>query len=321
MTPGVRLEPRDEFLHENTGEPHFNESMYFNFFDARQRVGGFLRIGNRPNEGHAETTVCLFRPDGAVAFNFKRAEIAGNDRFDAGGTRFEVEVPFERLRISYAGKACLLADPLAMSDPRKAFAENPFAEVEVALTIEGVGPMFGGERERADSAHELEFAKGHYEQHHRATGRLRIADQTFAFAGHGLRDHSWGPRSWQSPRWYRWLTANFGDEFGFMANQIVARDGSELRAGFVHRGRERTRVRDVEIETDWAEPLHVQRALRVRLHCEGGELLSVEGRVLALIPLRHRRDGQTTRIGEGMTEWRCQGRTGYGLSEYLDQIA
>ena len=27
-----------------------------------------------------------------------------------------------------------------------------------------------------------------------------------------------------------------------------------------------------------------------------------------------------TRISEGVTEWRCQGRTGHGLSEYLDQI-
>jgi len=53
----VRLEPADEWMHENTGEPNFNESMYFNFFDAGQRRGGFLRIGNRPNEGHAEMTV------------------------------------------------------------------------------------------------------------------------------------------------------------------------------------------------------------------------------------------------------------------------
>ena len=28
----------------------------------------------------------------------------------------------------------------------------------------------------------------------------------------------------------------------------------------------------------------------------------------------------TTRITEGMTEYRCEGRVGYGLSEYLDQI-
>lgn len=26
------------------------------------------------------------------------------------------------------------------------------------------------------------------------------------------------------------------------------------------------------------------------------------------------------RIGEGMPDWSCQGRTRYGLSEYLDQL-
>ena len=47
--------------------------------------------------------------------------------------------------------------------------------------------------------------------------------------------------------------------------------------------------------------------------------------MLSLIPLRSRRkgpDGQelTTRITEGMTEYRCGDLVGYGLSEYLDQI-
>jgi hypothetical protein len=91
MSARIRLEPRDEYLHENTGEANFNESMYFNFFDAAQRRGGFVRIGNRPNERYAETTICLYEPDGSVLFNFKRAEIADNARFEAGGMRFEVE--------------------------------------------------------------------------------------------------------------------------------------------------------------------------------------------------------------------------------------
>jgi hypothetical protein len=48
--------------------------------------------------------------------------------------------------------------------------------------------------------------------------------------------------------------------------------------------------------------------------------------VLRLIPLRNRRetaDGSllVTRISEGLTEWTLgNGRIGYGLSEYLDQI-
>ena len=56
----VRLEPADEYMHPGP-EPTFNESMYFNLYDPDARLGGFVRIGNRPNEGHAEMTVCLDR--------------------------------------------------------------------------------------------------------------------------------------------------------------------------------------------------------------------------------------------------------------------
>jgi hypothetical protein len=207
-----------------------------------------------------------------------------------------------------------------MADPRRAFRENPFVPVELALTIEGVGPMFGGEptEHRPD---EMEFARGHYEQHHRAVGRLVIDGEPLAVDGFGLRDHSWGPRSWQAPRSYRWLTANFGADLGFMGSWILRPDGVETRGGFVHRGRDLVLVKDLEIETDYTGPERVHDRIRATLTCADGAQLSVEGRVLSLIPLRNRRDGRVTRISEGMTEWRCEGRIGYGLSEYLDQIA
>ena len=318
----LRLEPADEWMHENTGEPNFNESMYFNFFDPAQRCGGFTRIGNRPNEGYAETTLCLYEGEGPVLFQFQRPQIHDNARFAAGGMEFRVVRPFEALHVSYSGKACRLERPLEMEDPRRAFTENPFVEVTLDLAIRGVGPMFGGERSGgAAGDHEMEFARGHYEQHHRARGTLSIAGRRIDFDGLGLRDHSWGPRSWQAPAWYRWLTANFGEDFGFMASVVAARDGSETRGGFVHRVRELVLVRDVEIETEVVGEQRVHDRIRARLHCADGATLEVTGRVLSLIPLRHRRDGRVTRISEGMTEWRCEGRTGHGLSEYLDQIA
>jgi hypothetical protein len=319
MSP-IRLEPRDEYLHENTGEPNFNESMYFNFFDAAQRLGGFARIGNRPNERYAETTICLYEPDGAVLFNFKRAEIADNSRFEAGGMRFETQIPFEKLAIAYRGKACRLRDPLAMSEPGRAFKDNPFVPVALDLAIRGVGPMFGGEptEHRAD---DIEFARGHYEQHHHAAGSLEIDGKRFEIDGFGLRDHSWGPRSWQAPAYYRWLTANFGEDFGFMGSHVVRPDGGETRGGFVHRGRDLILVRNIEIDTEWRGDERLHDRIRARLYCTDGKVLDVEGRVLSLIPLRNRRESRVTRISEGMTEWTCEGRTGYGLSEYLDQIA
>ena len=61
---------------------------------------------------------------------------------------------------------------------------------------------------------------------------------------------------------------------------------------------------------------HVTATLR-----SGDDEWRVRGRVLNLIPLRNRREGLVTRISEGLTEWTTDdGRVGYGLSEYLDQI-
>jgi hypothetical protein len=51
-------------MHELGPEPNFNESMYFNVFDADRRTGGFFRLGNRPNEGSGEMTTCVYLPDG-----------------------------------------------------------------------------------------------------------------------------------------------------------------------------------------------------------------------------------------------------------------
>ena len=48
------IQAKDEYTHPLGAEKHFNESMYFNFFDQGQGRGGFLRIGNRANEGYAD---------------------------------------------------------------------------------------------------------------------------------------------------------------------------------------------------------------------------------------------------------------------------
>jgi hypothetical protein len=42
--------------------------------------------------------------------------------------------------------------------------------------------------------------------------------------------------------------------------------------------------------------------------------------VKGFLPLRNRREGLVTHIGEGMTEWRWGDRVGFGLSEFLRQV-
>ena len=82
-------------------------------------------------------------------------------------------------------------------------------------------------------------------------------------------------------------------------------------------------IRDAKIESEWDENYY-QTSLKAWAKTDHAEY-EIEGRIMSLIPLRNRRtqeDGTelVTRITEGMTEYRCNGMVGYGLSEYLDQI-
>jgi len=326
---GVRLEPADEYMHELGPEPNFNESMYINLFDPEQKVGGFFRMGNRANEGTAEMTVCLYLPDGRVGFMFKRPSITSNDALDAAGLTWTIVTPFEELKVDYVGKVVLLDDPSQMADPKEAFTNNPYAECEAHLVFTGQGraSMFGGEPDQPHEEPGEEFAKGHYEQLVSGTGTLRVDDQEWDLSGFGLRDHSWGPRYWQAPWYYRWLTANVGADFGFMASRVAKRDSEGTRGGFVWEDGRIHLCDDVRIETDFEGEDSYHQAIRGTLRSSRSQKeWQFTGSVLSLIPLRNRRqspDGETlvTRISEGMTEWTMSdGRVGYGLSEYLDQI-
>ena len=125
--------PEDDFTHPLGPESNFNESMYFNFFDREKSIGGFVRLGNRANEGQAEMTVTLYLPDGRVLFMFKRPEIESNDAFDAGGCRFEVLEPTQTLRTVYQGSVLELTEPREMADPKRAFAESPKKRIHLDL--------------------------------------------------------------------------------------------------------------------------------------------------------------------------------------------
>jgi hypothetical protein len=345
---GVRLDESDEYLHELGPEPNFNESMYINCFDPDQGVGGWFRIGNRANEGYAEMTVCLYLPgegagggaapggsgpDRQVAFMFKRPPIEDNEALDAGGLTWTMVTPFEALRVEYAGRVVLLDEPEQMADPKRAFTENPFAEAEVHLTFTGQGrpSMFGGEPDQPHEQPGEEFAKGHYEQLVEATGSIRVGERAWQIRGFGLRDHSWGPRYWQAPWYYRWLTANVDRDFGFMASRVAKQDGPGTRGGFVWEDGTLHLCDDVEISTETRSDEHYHDRIRATLRSSrSGREWEVSGEAISLIPLRNRRqapDGEwlQTRISEAYTRWTVhsgpfEDRVGYGMSEYLDQI-
>ena len=339
MRAPIGFDIADEYMHAPTDHPQFNESMYFNFVDGKSGFATLIRMGNRANEGNAEMTVCLYLPPAAdgerrsVGFMYKRPTITNNDALDAGGLTWTMVTPFEELRIDYVGKVVLLDEPEQMANPKEAFTNNPYAECEVHITFTGQGKpsMFGGEPDTPHEAPGEEFAKGHYEQLVQAHGTMRVGDREWEINGHGLRDHSWGPRYWQAPWYYRWLTANVDADFGFMASRVAKKDGPGTRGGFVWENGEMHYCDEVSISTDTrgGEQYH-ERITGLLRSSRSDREWKFTGEVMDLIPLRNRRkdpDGNwlMTRISEGMTKWTVhsgpfEGREGYGLSEYLDQI-
>ncbi|MFO7962360.1 MAG: hypothetical protein R6U50_00415 [Desulfobacterales bacterium] len=326
----IRLEPEDEYMHPLEASVNFNESMYFNVFNpsSEKPLGGWFRLGNRPNEGYAEMSCCIYLPDKSIGFMYARPEISDNKAFNAGGMTFEIIEPFKRLKVVYDGKVCLLKNPFDMADPKKAFTQNPMVPCRVEIDYTGVSPMFGGEPVNEDGTPiqqkaEEAFARGHYEQHIRGKGFFQVGDQRHEIDGLGLRDHSWGPRYWQNIYWYRWLPMNFGEDFAMMVSIITQADGSRRVGGMVLKNDTYINITDARLSTNWDENDY-QTDFTVWAKTDEREY-DVEGRVLSLIPLRNRRkspDGERllTRITEGMTEYRCDDRIGYGMSEYLDQI-
>ena len=312
---------QDDYTHPLGPESNFNESMYFNFFDRAKNAGGFLRLGNRANEGYAEMTLTLFQPDGSVLFQYKRPEITGNDAMDAGGMRFEVIDGLKKLHTTYDGSAVFLTEPAQMADPRTAFKNNPFKKVKIDLIHEAAGPAYGstGAGHKVEDP-EKEFAKAHYEQHMKVHGTVAIDGQAVQIDGLGLRDHSWGPRYWQAIHSYRWLTINFAPDFGMMVSEIWRDREHRTQAGVVVRGDKIDTIVGVDIDTQFEADGLFHKSLVAHLKLNTGEKLDVAGKVMGFIPLRNRREGMTTHVGEGMTEFRCGDAVGYGLSEYLDQV-
>ena len=109
-----------------------------------------------------------------------------------------------------------------------------------------------------------------------------------------------------------------------MVSIVASRDGKQRIGGVALQDGEYRHIDRATIETDWVGDDKYHEEMRI-VAKSGDRTYEITGSVLNLIPLRNRRttpDGEqlVTRISEGMTEWHWDGHTGYGLSEYLDQI-
>ncbi len=313
------LSPSDDYIHPVGPESNFNESMYFHFHDPIAKVGGFLRLAKRPNEGRGERTVCLYLPNGSVAFGFDRPDVDADDSFQGAGLAVHVVEPFEQIRVTFDGTVHVLADPSALVDPKKALSGTTPTRLTATLDFRAAAPPYS---ENFDGDGES-FAPNHYEQLISARGRVTLGETVTDVEGFGLRDHSWGPRSWQAPFFYRWLHGS-ANGLGFMGAYFGDPEGADRMGGFVWESGHLHVCDQVAVTTDRndADQPHTV-VVTLRSH---QRRWTFRGDADAIVPLRHRRRGDdgdvdTTLIAEASMTWSAEdGTVLHGMSEYLDQV-
>jgi hypothetical protein len=135
---GTKLVDADESIHAVGPASNWNESRYVDFWDSAQRLGGWFRIGNRVNEGHAEMSACINLPDGRAAFYFHRPAITSNT-LDVGGQSWDILEPWRANRVRYSGPVLLLDDPWLLTNPKAAFSTSPRAHADIDLVCRSTG--------------------------------------------------------------------------------------------------------------------------------------------------------------------------------------
>jgi hypothetical protein len=313
------IQATDEFMHEPTDHPQFNESAYYNLVDNDSGFGVLIRMGNRVNEGYAEVTVLVYLPDGGAAIRFDRAPIANNNAFDAVGLRFTVIEPLQVMDVSFDGTAYRLRKGIDLADPKTAFTTSPVVPLKLRLRYDNLVPVYGlGDGSGIEGAEEA-IAVGHYQGPCRVAGFVELDGERKEISGLGYRDHSWGPRNWQGPSYWRWLSCLADDKNGFVAWSQKIGDSRSPGNGMLMRNGVAERVTKVDITSEYdGEKPHYPSSMSVTMHTESGGRCTATGTVFHNVPLRHRREGVTARLAEVLVRFEFDGATGFGVCEYHD---
>ena len=303
------LEEKHDFQHPVEGDSAWSESYYFNCYCPDTDAGFFTRMGIRPNEGTIDVGLNLWVPGGGLAAlrHVREQKVMIDDDLVVGPVTYERLAPLQQWRITASGEST--NGPVAL--------DVTFDALTPAMGADGQGK----EGEGSAAATRQVVGKGHLEQAGRWSGWIEANGQRSVLGteARGNRDKSWGPRRWGGPKMWRWFSINIGDDTHFGGIRIGTEDG-DLHRGWVWTDGEHASVAHWDVRTELEDDgvthkvTHLQVTdKRDRIHELRGDLLRVDPGKAGLRP-------NGTIVNEGLARWTYQGRTGYGISEYLHQL-
>lgn len=180
----------DEASHAPGEEQMWNESWYFDFADAHQGVGGWIRLGLVPNQDTAWINALLCGPGmPTIAIVDFEAAVPVDYRQTRSGDIELVLTPIEPLgtyRVTVRGRAAAYDDPAALlrGEPGRP------TDLSMDLTWTTVGTPY---QYRITSRYEIACT---------VSGTVTADGREYPLdAVPGQRDHSWGVRDWWAMDW------------------------------------------------------------------------------------------------------------------------
>jgi hypothetical protein len=181
----------------------WNESWFWDWFDAEGRVAGHCRLGIHPNQQRAWIWFYHYADGEWIVVEAPRLPLADLCLAPAGGPAkpdiacfayerhglsfsWEPDSPLRSGRFRFSGFGRVLTGARAgMIQP-----------VSADLRVTALGAAHSPGRANAPGHESQQFPASRMEQPIALAGALAAAGVETQFEGRGERDHSWGPRHW-----------------------------------------------------------------------------------------------------------------------------
>ncbi len=308
----IPISEKDEYMHDfekvfGKFPRYHNESWYFNFIDRPNRVFFVTRLSLHMDKNKSRI-LCLLVVDGK-----------NNTYFN--------EIPLEKLPNKWEfDKKIKYYCIKPMEQWKLVFEDQKF---KLDVDMKGRFPIFNS----ADAEDPEEFikkygeellkvvAQEHYEQPMIATGTLELKKKGKVYemrniSGYGHRDHSYGIRHWVRIDNWNWVAAQFEDEtFIIVRSELL---GKIMQFGTIFtKGKENAILEKVEVSTKTKDDGKTPVSSVFTLTDKKGNIRTVESKTIhsMYLPLPSR--SGKTEIFEQVAIFKCEGKEGDGISEYL----
>jgi hypothetical protein len=314
------LDASHDFAHPVEGDQAWSESYYFNAYDPVSDTGFFTRVAIRPNEKTMDAGMSVWLPGNELAQTaaVREQTTMVDTELAVGGVSYERLEPMQRWRLT---ADCDVAVRDLGGD-----GQRP-AHLSLDATFDALMPPIGADGqgrdgEGASAKTRQSVGKGHLEQAGRWTGSITLDGRKLELTdARGNRDKSWGPRRWggTGSRMWRWFSINIGDDTHFGGIRIGT-DSGDLHRGWVWRDGEYSSIREWDVRTELADDGVTHRVSHVRATDKQGRVHELRADVVRVAPHRMDHGNGGSILNEGLARWTYEGRTGWGISEYLHTL-